>query len=242
MALKSQKYSLRIASRLGSGLLATTSFSLGMGVFSAPAPAAVTGCGQGGVSGQFLYSDITAGFQCYIGDKLYSGFDKFSGMSSNDVFTLFQGGPKNEIYSISVQGGSNGGYFTPGTYGFDYKVSVWQGSQTIQTYSTGATTNVGGVTWQKDLISTGSPTNATATNLTPGGTSDSSTFSPTVTTADFTTKLTVSGGTGVTQWTDALIQTTTPSGNSVPAPLPLLGASAAFAYSRRLRQRTRAKA
>ena len=230
----------RLTARLGTALIATSGCVLGLGLFSAPASAAVTGCSQGDVSGQFVFSDITPGFQCYVGDKVYTNFDNFSGMSANDTFSLFQGGPNNEVHSMSVQGGSNGGYFTPGSYGFDYKVTVWQGNQAIQTYSTGATTNVPGVGWEKDLISTGSPTSATATNNTPGGTSQSSTFSPLVTSADFTTALTVSAGIGVTQWTDALIQTVnTPPTSGVPAPLPLLGASAAFAYSRRLRQRVR---
>ena len=240
MASPLQRLGSRLKAGLGTTLVASSSCALGLAFFSTPASAALTGCQQGDTSGQFLYSDITAGFTCYVGDKLYTDFSNFSGMSANDTFSLFQGGPKNEIHSLSVQGGSNGGYFTPGTYGFDYKVTVWQGSQAIKNYSTGATTNVPGVDWQKDLISTGTPNSATATNTTPGGTSQFSTFTPLLTSADFTTHLTVNAGTGVTQWTDALIQTdNNPPSATVPAPLPLLGASAAFGLSRRLRRRVR---
>ena len=225
---------------LGSTLLTTSACALGLGFLSTPASAALTGCAQGDTSGQFLYSDITPGFTCYVGDKVYSDFSGFSGMGGNDTFSLFQGGVNGQIHSMSVQGGSNGGYFIPGTYGFNYKVTVWQGNQAIQKYSTGATTNVPGVDWEKDLISTGTPNYATATSSSPGGTSGSSVFRPLVTSADFTTKLTVNAGDGVTQWTDAIIQkdNTLPSAD-VPAPLPILGASAAFGMSRRMRRRIR---
>jgi|GEM_PF-1228957 hypothetical protein len=227
-------------SALGSALVAISSGALGLGFLSAPASAAVTGCAQGGSSGQFLYSDITAGFTCYVGDKVYSDFSNANGMSANDTFSLFQGGVNGQIHSLSVQGGSSGGYFTPGIYGFDYKVTVWQGNQAIQKYSTGATTNVPGVDWQKDLISTGTPNYATATSNSAGGTSGSSLFSPLVTSADFTTKLTVNSGDGVTQFTDAIIQKENiPPSAAAPAPLPLLGATAAFGISRRMRRRIR---
>ena len=240
MASPLQSLGSRLKAGLGTTLAATSSCALGLAFFSAPASASITGCQQGDASGQFVFSDITAGFTCYVGDKVYSDFANFSGMGANDTFSLFQGGPNNEVHSLSVQGGSNGGYFTPGTYGFNYKVTVWQGNQAIQTYSTGATTNVGGVVWEKDLISTGSPVSATATNLTPGGTSSSSTFNPLLTSADFTTSLNVTSGIGVTQWSDALIQTNNTSGTATaPAPLPLLGAAAAFGLSRRLRRRVR---
>jgi hypothetical protein len=242
MASPLQRLGSRLKAGLGTTLVASSGCAMGFAFFSAPASAALTGCAQGDTSGQFLYSDISSnpGFTCYVGDKLYSNFSNFSGLAANDTFSLFQGGPNDSIHSLSVQGGSNGGYFTPGTYGFDYKVTVWQGNQAIQNYSTGATTNIPGVTWQKDLISTGTPNSATATNNSLGGTSQFSTFNPPLTAADFTTQLTVGAGVGVTQWTDALVQTpNNPPSASVPAPLPLLGASAAFGLSRRLRRRVR---
>jgi hypothetical protein len=240
MALPLQRLGSRLKAGLGTTLIASSSCAMGFAFFSAPASAALTGCAQGDTSGQFLYSDISSnpGFTCYIGDKVYSDFANFNGMSASDTFSLFQGGANSQIHSLSVQAGSTGGYFTPGSYGFNYKVTVWQGSQAIQKYSTGATTNVPDVSWTKNLYSTGAPDPATVSS--PFATSGSSVFNPLVKSADFTTELIVNSGDGVTQFTDALVQTeNTPGTATAPAPLPLLGASAAFGLSRRLRRRVR---
>ena len=240
MASPLQRLGSRLKAGLGSTLVASSSYALGLGFFSAPASAALTGCAQGDNAGQSLYSDISSnpGFTCYVGDKVYSDFANFNGMSASDTFSLFQGGANNQTHSLSVQAGSTGGYFTPGSYGFDYKVTVWQGNQAIQKYSTGATTNVPDVSWTKKLTSTG--VLAAATVSSPFATSSSSVFTPLVTSADFTTELIVNSGDGVTQFTDALVQAdNNPPSATAPAPLPLLGAPAAFGISRRLRRRVR---
>jgi MYXO-CTERM domain-containing protein len=73
----------------------------------------------------------------------------------------------------------------------------------------------------------------------PFATGPSSFFTPPVTSATFTTTLNVTSG-FVSQVTSGISQRD--PGTRVPGPLPLLGAGAAFGFSRRIRNRIKVAA
>lgn len=106
---------------------------------------------------------------------------------------------------------------------------VWEGPNLITGYATGATTSDPDAKWSKFLQGPGFP--IIATTVSPIATSGLSMIVPGVKSASFTTDLVVTEG-EVTQFVDGVRQT-----SPVPGPLPLLGAAAAFGYSRLIRAR-----
>jgi hypothetical protein len=215
---------------LAAGLLSGAALS--SIVFSAPANAA---CGSGTLS-QIL-GDPLSPITC--GDKVYtfgSGF--FTGFIPTDIFTI---GVANGIHTLSIQ--SSAGGFTAGAYNLDYSVSV-VGPQLIYSYNTGITTSDNSAVASYSMLNTAStPGNigvpATATVSLPFATGPSSFFTPAVTSATFNTTLNVTTG-FVSQVTSGISQRAPMS--EVPGPLPLLGAGAAFGFSRRIRNRIKVAA
>lgn len=212
------------------------------------APLTSGSCAQG-ASGtvSFLHSSITSIFGagdtpiCYNGDKKYS-FASTSNLSGDDIFQISTNG---QIHDLQINAGGNG-FFVPGQYAADYTVDIWTGDNVFLSYSTGATTPIPGVTWTKDLQAVGYAA-AEAQETTQGGTSQFVNVLP-VTQLIFSGVPGVAGSdwvvfgapvidgipAGLTQVVDSAIQTTPRT--RVPGPLPILGAAAAFGYSRRLRR------
>lgn len=200
---------------------------------SAPAaraqPAPVGPCGD--TAGSIVIG--TPGFSCKIGDKIYRNFSA-SGDALGSAEAQFQWSKiGTDQYNLSVQS-----VFNPGTYTLTYNVDITDTNNVFKELRTSATSSGTDPSpvWQKSLAAvpptTPSPLIATATS--PGGASVIGIFPDDVKTAPFTSTLTVTAN-SVTQIQDTLTQK--PHTSSVPGPLPLLGAGAAFGFSRKLRRR-----
>ena len=178
---------------------------------------------SGGYSIANLVGLSTTG--CIIGDKIYSDFS-FSGAWAGSSNFTFSNSPADQ----HTFGGS-GLALNPGAYSYTYKVKIAPGNplQRLLGYRTGSGTS--------DLFL---PLVSTKTLAgTPGGTvtaindltSPSYMYSPYVTgPVVFTSNINVTGG-RLDILTDTLGQVT------VPGPLPIVGAAAAFGFSRKLRHR-----
>jgi len=213
-------------------LFAAESFSLG-GI--APAQAAPVECASNGLGGSDVYKIINlealGSNGCFIGDKFYSDFS-FTDISTGN-FGFTNTIPLEHIFSGSSLG------FGGTSFSYSYKVALYNPAPgtVFYGYRTGASAS-GGVSsvYTKTLTSTSpvsTPTSSVATQdgdglqaVFPSGTISPITFESTVTRT--------SGGT-VDVITDSIEQKQNPP--AVPGPLPIFGAGAAFAFSRRLRNR-----
>jgi hypothetical protein len=183
---------------------------------------AQTAC-SGGYSISALTSLGSTG--CIIGDKIYSDFGFSGAWAGTSIFT-FSNSPANQ-HTFSGSGLA----LNPGTYGYTYKVTIAPGNplQRLSGYRAGNGTS--------DLAL---PLVATRTLAgTPGGTvtatndltSPAYMYSPYVTgPVVFTSNVSITSG-RMDITTDTLGQVT------VPGPLPIVGAAAAFGFSRKLRHR-----
>lgn len=210
----------------GGALLGVASTLL---TISAPAARAQGACAD--TSGNNV---VGTGFSCIIGDKLYSNFSGSAALASSEAaFQWSQFAP--DTYNLSVQG-----LFGPGVYNLAYNVDIIGGSTDVfnilRTSATSAGITPPPVEWTKTLAAVPATdiTPLIATQASSGGASVQGTFVPNVQSAAFTSTLTVTSNT-VTQFQDTVSQR--PNGTSVPGPLPLLGAGAAFGFSRKLRRR-----
>lgn len=163
---------------------------------------------------------------CIIGDKIYSDFS-FTGAwnkTSNDY--TFTNMPVDQ-HTFSGSGLA----LMTGVYSYTYKVSIAPGNplQRIYAYATGSGSSdpINPLSATKDLTGTGG---GTVVSLN-GANSSSYFYSPTITgPVTFSSSITVASG-RLDIITDSLVQ------QPVPGPLPLLGAGAAFGFSRKLRNR-----
>jgi len=222
------------------GWLATSAICLAAGLIGASAQASVSGCNQGSNFGSFLVSDVTPGFICYIGDKSYTNFKDFRNLRSDDIFEISQASSDDMVHQLTVKAGGSG-YFPPvESYKITYDVSVWTGDNFIRGYATGVDTSDPSGNWIKQLKSI-EPKEESITISNPTKKSSYTYFPGPVTTATFISELTVnSSDFGMNLWNDYLTQRQFVP-DPVPAPLPLLGAGAAWRISRRLRHRIRAR-
>jgi hypothetical protein len=208
----------------------------GLAVMAPSAQAITVPCELTSYPGNLVFG---TSFACKVGDKTYSNFvDNTSGSilstRAYDLKILNQ----DEFYTASVIGD-----FRPsiasGNYSYSYRVTVDPDSPYyIQSYSTGATTAAFGTIWNKQLFTNpaGSPNPAFTSN--PVATSPDSVFAtPGTKVVDFTSTFFI-GTRSATQLTDGITQARLP-GTEVPGPLPILGAAAAFGYSRKIRRRIR---
>lgn len=209
------------------GLLLGISMPL---IAAAPLPAfAIDPCRTGMPTAYSLSEISAAGFTCQIGDKIYSDF----------LFTGFTGGsfiftnPPAFPFFHTFQGQALG--FGPSSSAsYSYKLAVdttMMPKNTIWKYETSTTVSStgAGVTSTKTLQDSAIPSSlVTSVN---GMNSAMYTYAPaTVGPISLVSNINVTNG-FLTQFTDTIIQ------SDVPGPLPLLGASAAFGFSRHLRRR-----
>ncbi len=228
---------------LGAGLVVSALTGL-------PAQAQQNPCGSGFIPGSTIF---TSGFSCFIGDKLYSNFaldTDTTGQLATSSFsfgqTIFPGQADNYRFSAVIPGGYN-----PGIYVVGYTVTVLnagvsgQRISSIRSASLSDQQPIGGVpAWTKTLeanapsisqeILYSTNQSGNTINVPPP-----SSFSEGVTTANFISTLIVGPGTVANSFSDSIIQnqSTAPPSSAVPGPLPILGASAAFGMSRKLRRR-----
>lgn len=208
------------------------------------ANAAVTGC-NGGNAGQALWSDITGtpGFTCTIGDKIYSNFTytsvinttgfPVSGIDLNDQFSFSTLGALGLTHNISIQSANS---YMNTRVSLGYTVTRTGPPNFFKNYS-GNITGDNGTTWALSIAATNAPFSPSTTTGYPAlaqfATTPDVAFTSGTTTSTFTNLLIADqNGNGVTQFANRLTQ-------EVPGPLPLLGAGAAFGFSRKLRRRTR---
>ena len=208
--------------------------------FSTPAQAQYTGCGTSNSSGtlaDFATFLAANSGQCAIGDKTYSGFNTgaWGSFPSDTTISISESGVDGLTHSLVFSSAMG---FNGSSYQFDYTVALngtaapntefanWRPASTSSLVSPDYTVDTSAtnpsVTINRDETSGLSP----LTNFTAGTTS--SNFSVAI--------ATVSGADGPQQLTQTLSQTV------VPGPLPILGAGAAFGFSRKLRNRIKASA
>ena len=166
---------------------------------------------------------------CILGDKLYSNFS--GNLSAGDFALTIQ--PGNQF---SLQGSSLA--LTPGAYNYSYSVAVVAPSPDLLFgYQSQISTSNIGVNNATSTLATpnavNSPSNSDIVNsaVTP---LDPVFFNANQTTTAFSGNINVTDGV-VDTFTNRLAQIT-PQSNSVPGPLPILGAAAAFASVRKLRK------
>ncbi|MCS5698567.1 hypothetical protein NZK32_05865 [Cyanobium sp. FGCU-52] len=178
-----------------------------------------------------------AGYTCLAGDKLYSEFTIIEDPGNrlfDGSYTIADNDPSHSL--------TGSGSFSTGTYSFSYRMQV-VGPNAINrefgSISTSGSSSAipGPNTFSKTLSaeSAGPVTTGPATAFFPGGPNPSplATFSPGVKDAIFTSTLTVTGGVAQV-FTDDITQTQL---DKTPGPLSILGAGAAFGFSRKMRRR-----
>lgn len=194
-----------------------------------PAHAAPTPC-VGAYSAAQIF---TGSFECIAGDKIYSNFVNVSGnLPGNFFVSIVDADPFHTLSTLGTFSGGGAGT----TYAMSYRVAVDPliSNRSISTFSTDftLTSGTGNI---KTLTATNPPAGtatATRTNgiapappvVIPGGASQ----------VDFISTLFVSNSNLATGYSDTVFQI---DPTRVPGPLPILGAAAAFGYSRKLRRR-----
>ena len=193
--------------------------ALSLGAFIPQAGQAQTACGSAG----YTIAQLTAsGFECTIGDKTYSDF-AFNFTTGNFSFT-------NVPDSEHTFSGSGLALMT-GTYNYGYKITVSSGPEQFLAYTTDlAGSPVMGALSASNTLENSQNGDTSVTNE-PG--SAGNVVSITGTSVTFTGEISV---------TDGRIDTMTDSVTQTPGPLPILGAGAAFGFSRKLRNRIKVSA
>ncbi len=200
-------------------------------VVIAPAQAAPVSCsaGAGGMGLGWNISTLTALSPdgCFIGDKVYSDFS-FSGLSQGG-FNFTKSGADHTFSGSGLN-------FTGSSFTYSYKVSLYNPpvGQEFFKYNTNAAGSATESALQFDKSLTAAGFTPSVTDQSNPGTIvtlPAGTISPLM----FTSNLTRTGG-KIDTITDSLTQKLDDT-VAVPGPLPVLGAGAAFAFSRRLRNR-----
>ena len=212
------------------GSLSCAALLLGM-----PSAQAQLTCGAFGTT---EFPDVSApNFSCKRGDKTYSHFS-FSGIGGADwnasgtTFSYSQGGPGGINHTLSASG-----TYTTGTYNYSYTMTIDPVMSPGYSFSNYASQFGGSNTSTKSGTKTLQvPTYALATTgIVSAINAPASGVSNVVSTAINYGPLTYNGSINVTTgyfdtWSDSVTQ-------AVPGPLPILGASVAFGFSRKLRFR-----
>jgi hypothetical protein len=187
-------------------------------------------------SGFYSVTQLTAaGFGCFQANKQYFGFSGFSGLGPTAGFTFTQFGTESTFSGAGLN-------FTGSSFSYNYSVALYNPlpGQSFLSYNTDASgsSTGGSLTYSKSLstIAPG-PVSGPSTSSEGSGGGNLVLFAggetgPVI----FSSTLTRTGG-KIDNITDSLNQAFDPSTNEVPGPLPLLGAGAAFGFSRRLRSR-----
>lgn len=219
----------RVALTMGATALAST--------FTLPAQAQIAAC-----SGAYdLATVFGGGFECLAGDKIYNNFvDINSNLPGNFTLSIVDADP---FHTLSTLGTYTGAPLTGTTYAFSYTVAVDPAvtNRHIQSFITDFTLFPDVPNNVKELTATNpSAGPAVATRVGGVAPSPSVVLPGSPLSVDFTSSLTVAPESFVTGTSDTVFQGTRSS--QVPAPLPIFGAGAAFALSRKMRRRILAAA
>ena len=182
---------------------------------------AQSACAPGGIA-YYLGLGSTG---CISGDKIYSDFS-FTGFANSTNLSITNSGLQHTFSAA----GLNFGVGTTASYGYTVAIAPGNPDASFLGYRTAATTSdvFEPLAGAKTLTATPNGGVSTANNETVGNVVF---YSPTIPgPVTFTGSINVTGG-RMDVFTDTLIQ------QVVPGPLPILGAAAAFGYSRRLRKR-----
>lgn len=188
------------------------------------------------------YNVVFSGtFECQAGDKIYSNFSDITlNMGAMVSMSIADIDPFHTLSTLGSFTGANG---TGTTYSFGYTVAVAPGvtNRQISTFTTDFTL-VGQSTGNIKTLTATTPVAGPATAVRTGGTAPAldvslpdGTFS-----VDFISTQFVTGGNLVTGTSDTVFQTDPNA--TVPGPLSILGAGAAFGFSRKIRRRIRSVA
>ena len=219
---------------LATGLLSGAALS--SIAFAAPARAA----GSCDIPAMTVEMVVLNNFECTAGDKLYSGFIN-NGLNLTDQVSIAAGIPN---HTISVQNASGWGI---GTYALQYTISVIGGSggpgsynPYLQAYSTSSSSSIFGPPAPAGTFTVSSLNSPPPLSVpVNGGLGGPKFYTPYAFDSDtFTLTLDVTAG-KVTSFDQTVTQSVF---SEVPGPLPLLGAGAAFGFSRRIRSRIKASA
>ena len=218
-------------------------FATGTLAFVGAAPAHAETCiGDGSINGTFLLSAITPTLTCTVGDKIYSDFS-YTGFATtvpaNNLVTISESGTGGLQHTIGMMNTTG---WTSATSTFNYKVTIASGPNTFDMWAATGSSSIIGSMFDSTVTATSSTPNPNP-NMVSGAFTTAmspSTFTNGTTTSDFTNTFNVSNN-AFTSFDNSIIQKAPPTG-SVPGPLPLLGAGAAFGFSRRIRSRIKAAA
>lgn len=187
-----------------------------------------TGCAPGSTAAagsllQFLsYLEAGTG-TCQIGDKIYSNFD--TDLHGNAQISLAENSGLQHTLTVS-----SAQTFTTATK-FNYTITATNcGSTCLKTWQTDTLGAVGENNYNVKVDWTNDATSSIDLSLVPGPSSSFPPlrpFNPNTVSSDVTHLITNGGS--LTGFTDTVTQT--------PGPLPILGAGAAFGFSRKLRRR-----
>ena len=185
-----------------------------------------------------------------IRGKIFSGLS-FSGYTPGDLDSITH----SQISPTSFQPSytpnptiSSGGSSTPTGGIFNYTVTADPAFQSLGFSMIGAQAFIAGGTFgggsaTKTLASPAITNPGNSKVSVTNGTSSNGMFNPNVVTATFAQAFSTVDGTmsnpgTITNFGSIIVQNQafTPPGNSVPGPLPILGAGAAFGFSRKLRR------
>lgn len=210
-------------------------------------PGGVDGSSKPAACNSFaLGSQIFSGsFACIAGDKIYSSFSLIQDTGDKLASSIFQFTINGTNHTLAAIGD-----FTPGTYEYGYTMTIFDAlnsGQRLESAATSATSSNIGTSipaWTKTLDVSTNDEDLFITTSQAGGplttTDGPKTFGVAVqpVSADFISKLVVANlpNNAVQGITDTVTQKFD-DGESVPGPLPILGAAAAFGFSRKLRSR-----
>lgn len=178
----------------------------------------------------FTYADASvSGYTCTVGDKTVSNINLGS-LDSQSTFNFIDNTSFN-FHTLSVQGNIS----SVATGSWSYRIAATSPSMIYEAQTQPTLGLASGTSTSTLTVLSGIPTSVTSG--VNGAQSPIMSFGPGVSFVDVTTSWVATPGESIATITDKFSQTqpVVPT----PGPLPLLGAGAAFGFSRRLRQRVK---
>ena len=208
-------------------------------VGTAPAHAGVCTTGNGTSTASFPLSLINSdpALTCTVGDKTYSNFS-YTGFVSSDplqnTVNMSESGVGGLQHTIGMQNTSG---WTSGSNIFSYTITKASGTIVFDQWAATGSSSIVGSSFNSTVTATNSSPSTNPNNVSGAfSTSGSpSTFTAGTITSSFTNTFNVTSN-AFTSFDNSLTQKAAPT-SSAPGPLPILGAGAAFGFSRKLRSR-----
>jgi len=211
-------------------------------VGAAPAHAQVcTGNGTSAANFSLSFFNSNPGLICTVGDLIYSNFS-ITGFTASDsaqnVVNITESGVGGLQHTIGMQNVSG---WTSATSTFNYTVTRASGTNLFDQWAASGSSSIIGSNFSSTVTATNSspspnPNGAINAFSTVGS---PSTFNSNTISSAFTNTFTVTSN-AFTAFDNSLTQKAPTPPSSVPGPLPILGAGAAFGFSRKLRSRIKA--